>query len=375
MEPASEPRPAVAPSHPRARLAAFGRWAGYPIAVFLASRAGIVLVTELSLYLDPALHRGAGPTPPLYGLCRWDCGWYASIANGGYASPSHAAFFPLFPLLGRATAWLTHLPAERALVLVANLAALGAALAVYRVFEEVSDAGSARAALALQVFWPFSFFSAAGYTESLLILFTALGLWLALRRCHFAAGAAVGIASLGRHLALIAGLGLLAEHVRERGLGRRLWWTPKILALLVPLALFAIQPLFLWRRFGDPFFFFTVRGGVWEPHGIWAFFGRAWWPEVGVYVGFAPVILAGAALLLRRRAWWSLAAFAIPYLLVVLSVGLTGLGRFPASCWPAFLPFGAWLSKRPALLAPAVGTFALLQGMFVYLYSHSYPIN
>ena len=67
--------------------------------------------------------------------------------------------------------------------------------------------------------------------------------------------------------------------------------------------------------------------------------------------------------------------FAVGLMLTLWTVGLAGLGRYSASCWPAFLPLGAWLAKRPSLLMPCVCAGALLQGLFLYLFAHWYNIN
>jgi hypothetical protein len=51
-----------------------------------------------------------------------------------------------------------------------------------------------------------------------------------------------------------------------------------------------------------------------------------------------------------------------------------GLGRYSASCWPAFLPLGAWLSKRANFQGPIVAILAVFQGLFFYLFVHQFPI-
>jgi hypothetical protein len=47
-----------------------------------------------------------------------------------------------------------------------------------------------------------------------------------------------------------------------------------------------------------------------------------------------------------------------------------GLGRFSASCWPAFLPLGWFAARRPAVGMPLVAVFAMAQGFYFYLWSH-----
>ena len=108
---------------------------------------GAFLLTRLLLYVTGALAvRMAPPNswPRITSLGKnfslvpwagWDSGWYLSIAERGYwfdpHGASNVAFFPLFPLLS--AEW----PRSRATtspagLLVANLAALGAVLVLWR---------------------------------------------------------------------------------------------------------------------------------------------------------------------------------------------------------------------------------------------------
>ena len=59
---------------------------------------------------------------------------------------------------------------------------------------------------------------------------------------------------------------------------------------------------------------------------------------------------------------------------ILWGVGVWGLGRYSASCWPAFLPLGAWLSKRANFQGPIIALLAVFQGLFFYLFAHQFPI-
>jgi len=85
----------------------------------------------------------------------WDGGWYLSIAQRGYwfdpSGPSSVAFFPLFPLLVGGVAALTRNYVVAGL-LVANLAALGAVLVLWRgVRREAGSAAAERSTVWLMV--------------------------------------------------------------------------------------------------------------------------------------------------------------------------------------------------------------------------------
>ena len=93
------------------------------------------------------LRGGTEPTMRLRGegLLAWDGTWYRDIAVFGYDALPDAAlrFFPLYPLAARALAWPFgggSGPASWALVLLANLGAIAASVAIYRlVLRERGD--------------------------------------------------------------------------------------------------------------------------------------------------------------------------------------------------------------------------------------------
>src|SRR5687768_7840619 len=88
--------------------------AAFPFAVFVCSRFAIFGVAAWSRSLDPRMHRPTGPVEVswLTPLCHWDCGWYVSIAERGYAEPQQTNFFPLLPVLMRGLSELTGLSAS-----------------------------------------------------------------------------------------------------------------------------------------------------------------------------------------------------------------------------------------------------------------------
>ncbi len=91
-------------------------------------------------------------------------------------------------------------------------------------------------------------------------------------------------------------------------------------------------------------------------------------------IAFALIPTLGAALLCTRKRWIELGANGAVLMIVVLSSGAAGMGRYSASCWPAFLPLGMWLAKRPSLQGPVLLFLALFQGLFFFLFSHQFRI-
>src|SRR5258708_21183637 len=69
---------------------------------------------------------------------RWDSGHFTAIASNGYDGAWRTAFFPLFPLLERAGAFLTHDPFIAGLI-ISNLTGLRMLVALYRLVQEDFD--------------------------------------------------------------------------------------------------------------------------------------------------------------------------------------------------------------------------------------------
>jgi hypothetical protein len=87
------------------------------------------------------------------------------------------------------------------------------------------------------------------------------------------------------------------------------------------------------------------------------------------------IIWAGSLALATKKRWIELACGALPSILIFYSSGAaTGLGRYTASVWPAFLPLGVWLAKRPALQMPVITCFAMMQGLLFFLFSHQWRV-
>jgi hypothetical protein len=354
----------------------------FAVQLWLWTRAAIVAAVAASVYLWPAAYTASGsvaaPLSFVDGLCPWDCRCYADIAAEGYRYSLWTNFWPLLPLVARPLVWL-HVPRLWAVVLVSNAASLGAYVAIYRVFEIVEDEAAARWGLTLFAAYPFSFFFASGYTESLMVLGGAGAMWLALRGRHLWAGAALGVAALARAPSLIAGLGLLVLQLRETGGDvRRLLRRPAFLGLILPIAI--LFPWFLYQfiRYHDFLFSIHIRRS-WGWHAyldVVTGMRRARESRMLLLYPFLtlPTLIGSLALLWRPR-WWPLASMAVPLCILYWAMGAFGLGRYSASLWPAFLPLGVWLSRRPSLQPGVVAASAILQGLLLQLFAHAYELQ
>jgi hypothetical protein len=182
----------------------------------------------------------------------WDAEWYRTIAEQGYPTtlPTGAdgrvlqnawAFFPLFPLLGRALVELTGAPWEVVAPLAATGLAAGAVVVVADLVESQARArGYARArslalgtVLLIGVF-PSSVVLQVAYTESLTLLLVALALRELARRAYGWTALATAALGLTRAVALPMAV-VVAVHLlvrwRAHRAGRETLTRPDVLRI------------------------------------------------------------------------------------------------------------------------------------------------
>lgn len=360
--------------------------------MFAAHRAALMVIAVLAKRFVPTPF--ASPPAPftewqypdaIRGLCRWDCGLYINLATRGYAHPSESPVFPMFPMAARALAAVTHVAPFYAVLLVANLAGAAAMVFAYRVFARLASPAAARWAVLAWAAFPFTFFHASGYAESLAVCFAAAAVLLALSSRHIAAGAVLALGCATRHVDLLAGTTLLVLAIRARGVHPRgLVWHRDALGLALPPLGVVAYMVYCAHRFGDALAFSTWRTQC--DTGFWRI--RAWWsvleafrggrlhtePLLASYVGWSLVPWAGALALCTRRSWRPLAPYAVLLMALYWKTGLMGLGRFSASCWPAFLPVGWWMARRPAPMVGLLLVMAMAQGMYFALWTRWFGI-
>lgn len=349
----------------------------FPLLLWLFTHVAIVGLAALSIFLWPHVYiaNGSVAAPQLAlvnGLCQWDCRFYGAIAAQGYPDPGLTNFWPMLSLYARPLVWL-HLSGAAAVIVVANLASLIAYVSIYRVFELSSDETGARWGLTMFAAYPFAFFFGVGYTETLMVAAGAGAMWLALTGRHVQAGVAFAAGVLARAPGTLAWLGLAAVQLRDR----TAWRTRA--ALAIPVGVAALWPLWTYVHFHDPLLWLHARK-LWGWHAnLDVVRGIGHWRDNArmllVYPVFALIPAAGVIGLLVERRFWPLAAIALPTFALFCIVGAYGLGRYSASVWPAFLPLGLWLSRRPSLQTPILVALALFQGLFLHLFVHAYELQ
>jgi hypothetical protein len=359
----------------------------FPTTLFICIRAMLLASSYVGLKLVPALYQHEDARQEILrahlaldGLCRWDCGWYQRVATEGYLNPQSPNVFPLFPLLGRLVHAVTDIPLVFVLLAIANIASLLSYYVIYGVFCRKGGPRVARSGLLLFASYPFAYYQAAGYPESLMILGSALALLLAMEKKHLLAGHVLGLAILARQLSAFAGLGMLVAQLRQRPSPRRFLFNRDVLGLVIPFFYLGAFAYYMRKVTGDALAFVHAREIGWGPY-VWYGVRQIWQlesydeqPAHFIYTIVAVIPALGAVLLCTRRKWAELAASGVVLMVTIGCIGGLGLGRYSASCWPAFLPLGAWLSERPNWQGPVIGALFLFQGIFFFLFSHQFPI-
>jgi hypothetical protein len=214
-----------------------------------------------------------------------------------------------------------------------------------------------------------------------MVLLSALALDLALRGQHWRAGLALAAGVLSRHLTMLAGAGLLVAQVQQRPSLGRFFKSPTWLALGLPWLSLLGYCLYQQVVWGNFLAFYEARD-LWGPLAYWGILDhlRATGPLdryrvlISTYLPFAAVASAGVVLTARPRSWWPVAAFGLALGAMMWAIGLWGIGRYSASCWPAFLGLGALAARYPTLGPLLVSGFAAFQGIFFFLFMHQYPV-
>jgi hypothetical protein len=360
----------------------------FPLGLFALLRAAYVSFSYMGLWIhnplfewDSDRHKDLQPYKAIDGLCRWDCSWFEIVGREGYVKLENAKVFPLFPLISHLAHDYLGMNRYVALILAANIASLLSYWVLFSIYRELSDLKSARWALLIFTAYPFSFFQAAGYPESTMVLMSALAIRCMMHKKPIWSGHALGIGIMSRHITVFGGAGMLAAHIRQS------WPSPKkffiswgFVGLLLPFAYVAAFSYYLKQVNGDALAFYHSRSLAWGP-GVWYSVREIWQhekfaahPEYFFYQPFLLIPIMGTIGLFFRKNWLELAAASTILMITVVSTGGVGIGRYSAACWPAYLAIGVWISRRPRLQTPIYGVLMLLQGMFFWLFTHQFRI-
>ena len=340
---------------------------------------------------------------------RFDTEWYLSIAQQGYARPEQLAFFPFYPALIRLCSFLLGGNLLLTALVISNLATLAAliGLGALVAWEERDDGASTRAMILMLAF-PFAFFLAAAYTESIFIAIAVFCLLFARQGRWGWATLFATLAGATRPTGVILILPLAWEWLRQNGLldlplwratllhrerhalvqlGQRAWqalrsrWIGLTSLVVIP-AFFVLFMAFAWLRFGHPLLVFNVHRDYWglinAP--VWttivrelkAIVAAPYASSVQVImvldcVTIAVVALAVVVLWRSLPGIYTILMLCLLYLSVAQPTALGAQvlqapGRFLLPAIPIFMGLSVKLERRPALAGALIIIGCALQG-------------
>ena len=312
---------------------------------------------------------------------RQDAAWFLAIATRGYdPADGSAAFFPLYPMLIRAVAWLPGIGPLGAALLVSNACFAGALVMLHGLTRlEGMSREAARLTVLLIAIFPTAFFFLAPYSEGPFLLASVSAFWFARRDRWGLAALAGALSASTRSVGLLLVLALGVEAVmRSRTDGRSVF--PRLLAALAV----GIGPLLFlgwWRIAHDDALapWRAQRNWQRETQVPWRTVLDAAsdaWRQGGYWLVDALVVsivllavLAGLRRLRVSYSFYTLASLAVPLVYVWPARPLLSMPRFVAVIFPAF-----WVLARAAerhristqaIVAVFAGGYALLGALFV----------
>lgn len=300
--------------------------------------------------------------------------WYIDIARRGYfysdLHPSSMGFFPFYPMLIWAGSFLFG-DMRVSAVAVAHICFLIAALLLNALINvDYRNERINRAAIAILMFSPVSFFFSHAYTESTFLMLAA-GAFLAAIKHRWLAAALCGMClSATRNIGMFIALPVFIEYLRHiwaPGFSWKALLHPRILVFALIPAGFGFFLLYGYFEFGDPVAYFTATEAGWRrrlapPWETIAnskihppFFGWYW----GITLSLG-VLMCLAGFYMRIRAsymvWGGL-------LLTVYLCGnsLEAIPRYLSVVFPLFITAGLVANRFPSMYVPMLtGSTALL---------------
>lgn len=300
---------------------------------------------------------------------RWDVGWYLAIVNEGYRmvenvyTASNLAFFPVYPLLIKLVISLIpkHLITDQLIVVVgltlSNLMLLGSLFLIYKLSESLFNKASAKLSIWLILLFPASFFLSSFYTESTLLFFSLLTIWLAKKQKWGWASIAAAITGASRPVGLMIALPLIWEYLKSKEwklkkLDFSVFWF-----ILLPIGVLIFFS-YLFYLTGDFFAALKVQGawGRQNSNPISSFLNPSnYWPLITnldriVIIGV--ILSAIKMMLIKIKGFGNLLPWGIYSLLLIMPTLFTGTldstTRFAVVIFPVFMLMGHFLAKYVA---------------------------
>jgi hypothetical protein len=350
-------------------------------AMFVIGLAGVALFPPLDPVGVPGWPARPVPDPGWHNLFtaweRFDALWFLRIADSGYRlDDGSAAFFPLFPLVSRAVAFVLGGAPFAAATIVSNAAFYAALVVTYLLSTDELSERTARTTVLLLCAFPTSYFFLMPYSEALFLLLAVTAFWGARTRRWGLAGVAGALAALTRSVGIVLAPALLIEALHQREEGRGSAWPGVAAAAATALGLVAY--LASWAVRADEWLAPLTRQANWERTLSWPW--RTLTEATGAafrYVGqtnggywlldwliVVPMLVASVYAAIRLRPSYSIylwGGLLIPLTFVFEPRPLMSMPRFLLPLFPAFwgLALGLERLRIPRTAALAAGALGL----------------
>lgn len=316
------------------------------------------------------LTTGSAIRPIVDVLTSWDGRWYMDIVRHGYpksvppgvtyhVDEARAAFFPLFPMLGRAVDTILPYGDVAAVLVLNHMLGLIAIVLIGVLAGRMFGDRVGRTAAVLAALFPGSFVFSFAYSEALMITLAAATLLMLHEREWVAAGvlAAFTTASRPNGVAICvacAAAALIA--IRERR-----DWRALVAPALSPLGFVAFQ-LYVGEHADEPGVWFRVQREAWDEGASFGWTALKNTLEAIIKPATSPTdtitaVSVAATILLLVLAWrarlsWPLTAYAWTVVaMMLMPATVTARPRFLFTAFPLLIGAAKWYVERRELHA------------------------
>lgn len=303
-------------------------------------------------------------------MCRWDCGWYVSMAERGYdtfpvpgrINAGNWAFFPFYPMLVGLIGKLLPLPTIVLASLLSIITAYAAVVAAWPLLGRNIRAYTLYAAFILS--GPLSMYFTTFFTEVMFVLLTTLTFVHIGRSNYLGAAGFTALLSATRIVGVFASLsiGVQALFDWRRSTGSWKGWLGGLLAqprlvlaiFISPLGLFAYIA-FLHYWIGDGLAFSHVQRAWGRQIGnpasyLWTGL-TSWSTTPGQLLTNSQILALSAVVgliltgILAWRRQWPAVIFALLAIVIPLAAGLASMMRFMAAMAPITITAATLLAR------------------------------
>lgn len=299
---------------------------------------------------------------------QWDGGHFINIARLGYFNPQEYAFFPLFPNLIRFVSIFTFGNLVLAGLVISNVSFLAFLVIFYKLARKKFGSEIASILVFTILTFPTAFFGVAVYSESVFLLLAVLTLHFLDSKRFLYAAVCASLAGAARLVGIFLIIPLVWSYLENISFRVK---NLNLKVLVVPLSVSGLflYSLYLYLRFGDPFYFSTVES-VWHRSfinplsTIYSYlavnpFAKPFndYLDIAATIGFLVILAFGYKKI--PKSWW---VFSLLVILTPASTGtLTSMPRYVLSAFPVFILLAIYLKDRRALKMITWGIFLILQ--------------